>query len=233
MAHTPRASFEMSHSFSMTDLETATRREYMKLHTVRSADLDRELKSLYAGTFRALAHHIFDERLLPAYGLPECWECVKPDNIPPLSDFRGANVLRGYRDYAIDGRIPAIDLVYDLDDLGTFVGQALALSYHSGEVETPICTLRVFDTTWARLKLDSGNDCPAVWEFDSGSGLTLFEVALLAGMSERSVRNATLASARDRLKTSAAGSRVLVSPPEALRWLRGRRGFVETNLEAE
>lgn len=57
---------------------------------------------------------------------------------------------------------------------------------------------------------------------------SLFEIALLAGMSTiRSVRNATY-DKKDSLKTIKEGNKVFVELSEARRWLKERRGFVPT-----
>ncbi len=86
----------------------------------------------------------------------------------------------------------------------------------------------------ARMVLDSG------WRHtDYGAGeygerkgdmnhLTLAEVALLANMDERSVRNAANPKLPDPLKTEQVGKRSLVSSEEARRWLAGRKGFIPT-----
>lgn len=86
----------------------------------------------------------------------------------------------------------------------------------------------------ARMVLDGG------WRYtDYGAGengwrngdmnhLTLAEVALLANMDERSVRNAANPKLPDPLKTEQIGKRSLVSPKEARRWLVGRKGFIPT-----
>ncbi|EPJ56204.1 MAG: hypothetical protein OFPI_00950 [Osedax symbiont Rs2] len=57
---------------------------------------------------------------------------------------------------------------------------------------------------------------------------TLKEIAILAQMNERSVRNATLSSARDRLATSRDGKRVTVNAPEVASWLNRRKNFKPT-----
>ncbi|KWT98505.1 MULTISPECIES: hypothetical protein [unclassified Variovorax] len=62
---------------------------------------------------------------------------------------------------------------------------------------------------------------------DSGTKLGLDEVALLANMNERSVRNATSAEGESRLALLDDG---LVAVEEARRWLKGRRGFVPTQF---
>jgi hypothetical protein len=58
-------------------------------------------------------------------------------------------------------------------------------------------------------------------ELDTGKSLSPKQVALLARMNERSVRNAMLAD----LKAEPSG---YIDNAEAMRWLRGRRGFVPT-----
>lgn len=58
--------------------------------------------------------------------------------------------------------------------------------------------------------------------------LTIADVALLANMDERSVRNAANPRLRNPLKTQQVGARTLVSPEDALEWLSRRRGFTPT-----
>lgn len=58
---------------------------------------------------------------------------------------------------------------------------------------------------------------------DQGAAMSAGELAVLASMSERSVRNAM--GPGGELKTDTQGS---VDNAEALRWLKGRRGFVAT-----
>ena len=60
--------------------------------------------------------------------------------------------------------------------------------------------------------------------------LTLAEVALLADMDERSVRNAANPKLPNPLNTQPVGRRSLVRPEEARRWLAGRKGFVPTKV---
>lgn len=62
---------------------------------------------------------------------------------------------------------------------------------------------------------------------------TLFEVAVLAQMHEKSVRNATHVTSGDRLQTIRVGTRSLVEPAKALRWLSNRRSFTPTTLPAK
>lgn len=60
--------------------------------------------------------------------------------------------------------------------------------------------------------------------------LNLKEVAVLAQMHEKSVRNATQPTAPDRLHTRKEGTRTVVDCHEVLRWLKGRRNFKPTVL---
>ncbi|KQQ55025.1 hypothetical protein ASF66_21675 [Pseudomonas sp. Leaf129] len=61
--------------------------------------------------------------------------------------------------------------------------------------------------------------------------LTLKEIALLGQMSERAVRNAAQPTAADRLQTRKQQSQTVVDAQEALRWLKGRRGFIATRAD--
>ena len=60
---------------------------------------------------------------------------------------------------------------------------------------------------------------------DTGIDLSIAELALLAEMSERSVKNAINAEGDNRLILNDKGT---VDNAEALRWLKGRRGFKPT-----
>lgn len=88
----------------------------------------------------------------------------------------------------------------------------------------------------ARLVLDGADRRTdyATDEFGPGSGdfgyLTLAEVALLADMDERSVRNAANPKLPNSLMTEPVGRRSLVRPEEARRWLGSRKGFVPTKV---
>jgi hypothetical protein len=85
----------------------------------------------------------------------------------------------------------------------------------------------------ARMVLDGGHryNAEAVEyeiENDDDAYLTLAEVALLAKIDERSVRNAANPKLSDPLKTEQIGKRSLVSREEARRWLTGRKGYIPT-----
>ncbi|MEJ1959685.1 MAG: hypothetical protein WDM70_09940 [Nitrosomonadales bacterium] len=64
---------------------------------------------------------------------------------------------------------------------------------------------------------------------DNGDRLSIKQIALLAGMTEKSVRNAIYVNGGNRLEgTSSDKSDTLVENYEAKCWLKGRRGFRET-----
>lgn len=100
----------------------------------------------------------------------------------------------------------------------------------------PMMAKRAVQAAVARLVLDGGERSTdyAIDEFGPGKGdfgyLTLPEVALLADMDERSVRNAANPKLADPLKTVQIGKRSLVEPKEAQRWLARRKGFVATRV---
>lgn len=68
-------------------------------------------------------------------------------------------------------------------------------------------------------------------DLDMGESLSLKDLAILADMSERSVRNALSASGDAQLRTTRIGGSEWVDNDEARRWLAMRRGFVPTRLE--
>jgi hypothetical protein len=98
----------------------------------------------------------------------------------------------------------------------------------------PRLALRAVQTAVARIVLEGG------WRENDHGGrqygmlkgdmnhLTLADVALLANMDERSVRNAANPKLPDPLKTELNDSRTMVPPQEARRWLAGRKGFIPT-----
>jgi hypothetical protein len=66
---------------------------------------------------------------------------------------------------------------------------------------------------------------------DNCGYLSLKEIAVLGQMSERAVRNAAQPTAADRLQTRKQQNQTVVDSQEALRWLKGRRGFIATRAD--
>jgi len=110
----------------------------------------------------------------------------------------------------------------------------MRLYLEESDTTPPRLAMLAVQSAVARMVLDGG------WRHtDYGAGeygvkkgdmnhLTFAEVALLANMDERSVRNAANPKLADPLKTEQIGKRSLVNPEEARRWLAGRKGFVPT-----
>jgi hypothetical protein len=77
----------------------------------------------------------------------------------------------------------------------------------------------VADTVYARWKLE--------WDTAGTNDFTARELALLADMTEGAVRNALADKSENGLRAiPGTKNPVMVDHAEALRWLRGRRGFV-------
>lgn len=146
-------------------------------------------------------------------------------------------------DYGIDG-IPTPDL-FPGGHIGDHHGVAerfleamdtptarIFLAEH--DVVPPRLALVTVRCAIARMVLDGGwrHTDYAAGTFGMLNGdwqrLTISEMALLADMDERSVRNAANPKLPDALKTEQVGQRSLVSPEEARRWLGRRKGFVPT-----
>jgi hypothetical protein len=103
-------------------------------------------------------------------------------------------------------------------------------------VDVPSRVIRTVETAVARHVLEEGE---RYIDHDAGEGngpstdmLTIREVALLADMDERSVRNATNPKNPGALKTVQAGKRTLVRPADAKSWLAGRKSYTALREES-
>jgi hypothetical protein len=155
-------------------------------------------------------------------------------------------------DYAINGRLRLIKDGETEDQINDAWGclAILVLSARPGiEVFSPTVRGRRRDApptkiehllfhalVRARLDLDTHaqfdeDSVPALLRQDTTGYLTLKEIALLGQMSERAVRNAAQPTAADQLKTRKEKNQTVVDSSEALRWLKGRRGFVVTRAD--
>jgi len=140
-------------------------------------------------------------------------------------------------DYAVEGYSRKDHLGQDdLHDIAAFILMAgPAMNFYDGSYPT-LCE-KVYLTAVARYKLDcymqiemldmDAHGADLIPGFQQ-EALTLKEVALLANMNEKSVRNATHATKVDRLHTIKIGSGTYAKPEDALLWLGKRRGFVPT-----
>lgn len=107
---------------------------------------------------------------------------------------------------------------------------AMRLYLQEDETDIPSKVIRTVQTAVARHILEGGErytDFGAISEGGYGAGhLSIKEIALLADMDERSVRNASNPKTPGALKTVQIGKRTMVEPEEAKRWLSGRKGYV-------
>ena len=68
----------------------------------------------------------------------------------------------------------------------------------------------------------------ARWKLDGSEQLSFREVALLAGLDERTVRNAASSKGKGRLKTENFDGKTLVNATTAYAWLARKKGFKPT-----
>jgi hypothetical protein len=94
-------------------------------------------------------------------------------------------------------------------------------------VVMPHRAMKVVTAAIARHVLDGGDRYLLDAARDDGY-LSLSEIAVLADMDERSVRNAASSKNPDALNTVTINKRTMISVAEARRWLAGRKGFVPT-----
>lgn len=157
------------------------------------------------------------------------------------SKFTVTEVLLEMYDYGVDGLRRTIThnwIDFATDTEAFIIGlMNFPLLYESGIEYRLDLTSHVLRLATARWKLD---DEEGMSTCDNSSEpwycgiLTLGEVALLAGMDEKSVRNATNPKVKNYLRTFNSGSRTYVNAQDAREWLSGRRGFKPTvNIESE
>lgn len=147
--------------------------------------------------------------------------------------------------YAVEGVLPAhysdnfghIDDVYV--DLTKFTMLARVITEFHGTI-SPVQLEKLYAMSHIRARLDAAvfGRAPDVGILGSlGQDesfpiehFTLFEIAVLTQMTEKSVRNATQPNAADRLLTVRLGTRTMVEAHEALRWMMRRRSFTPTSF---
>ncbi|ADE13968.1 hypothetical protein Nhal_0788 [Nitrosococcus halophilus Nc 4] len=68
----------------------------------------------------------------------------------------------------------------------------------------------------------------ARWALEEDAGITIKDLALIADVTEKTIRMAANPKLPDPLKTTRSGGRTYIDQEEALRWLKKRPGFRET-----
>ena len=150
-----------------------------------------------------------------------------------ISRFAVTPVMDALFEYAINGRWDErnywIDLVTDtqafLTGLSRFDLMGEGFGYGDWVPALEQC-IKVLNIAEARQLLDDVEETS-----DGGVRdrlLTFGQVALLANMDEKSVRNAANPKSKDPLKTFIDGSRTYVQASDARDWLSRRRGFKPT-----
>lgn len=136
--------------------------------------------------------------------------------------------------YAYQGRVSlglsvnALSMVDGpFERLKDFLG---LLNVNNGYFQDCFETSGTYDAVEHGHLSDLVNRVEARMALDRHESLDLSQVALLANMSERSVRNAVTAEGTGKLDVDHTGR---VSPTEAARWLAGRRGFIPTTAEQQ
>lgn len=118
--------------------------------------------------------------------------------------------------------------------LNCIARDAMEPYFYEDNVIYPKLSIKTARMAVARVVLEGGERYTDYGAGEHGLGngdwghLTLSEIALLADMDERSVRNAANPKVNDPLITETVGKRSLVTPQEAKRWLTGRKGFIRT-----
>ncbi len=104
---------------------------------------------------------------------------------------------------------------------------SLELYLEEDQVSLPKLARRTVRMAVARHVLEGGS---RYTDYEDGNWyyLSFGELALLADMDERSVRNAANPKLPGALITESVGKRTMVTIEEARRWLAGRKGFVPT-----
>ena len=207
--------------------------------TFTKDELKQELRSFMVG-LACSAERVFGSgRGGALLGHPGHWAHQIDPTEAQLDDaWLWQSVLTMY-DYGIEGRPhPAFGAG---GDLGNQYGEAelfllgldsLALFLEEDEVTSPRLSKRTVRTAIARHLLDGGERYATRDEDERVGYLSFAEVALLADMDERSVRNAANPKQADALVTKSFGRRTMIHIDDARKWLAGRKGFVPTQSVA-
>lgn len=151
------------------------------------------------------------------YGFDCTADAVDPDH------FAGVGIMSEAYEYAF--RPTERHNKATVDAMLMEVLAIVRIGYYDGMVINPFLQAQtrycetVSNTIQARAKLDF-EDSP----------LFLEEVAYLADMLVGSVRNAAKGSGPNVLKTQNLGKRTVIERDEAIRWLKGRRGYVHSPI---
>ncbi|MGH8501633.1 MAG: helix-turn-helix domain-containing protein [Gammaproteobacteria bacterium] len=179
---------------------------------VTRKQVERELEKLIRGAANIADTHFGQgagAAMLGVKEMPDDWEDAQVE----VTHFPIHHTLMHLYGYAVEavGDGNEIDWLHELDDFVSGISQSPLM--HA----TPEFCQQVLDVAIARWKLDSNED-----------DLTIRELALLARLDERSVRNA---ASKNEFKTKKSGNQVFIEPDEASAWLSNRRNFQATHFK--
>ncbi len=198
-------------------------------------ELEQELREFMVGLARSTERVFGSDCGGALLGLPGrgAWH-VEPSEALVNNSSLWQAVLTMY-DYGIGGQPhPSFGAS---GDVGNQYGEAemfllgldsMKLFFEEDDVHVPTFAQRTVRTAVARHLLDGGERYITRDEDEMAGYLSFAEVALLADMDERSVRNAANPKLPDALVTKNFGRRSMIAIEDARRWLSSRKGFVPT-----
>jgi hypothetical protein len=158
-----------------------------------------------------------------------------------IADFEVTRIVEQYYDYGVMGLRDfnlgsvigatewtfAYGLIYDMS-------QSLLHSEScNGETIPTAKCMYAAKAFFARLVLDGGERVRLPGLYLPDDVLTLGEMAILSGLDERTIRNATSKNATNRLETALVDSNIFIPREAALTWLQSKRAFVPTKIGKE
>ena len=190
--------------------------------------VEKELKGTFGGIAVLLNECFYPNSGSRMLGIPDDespWGCL--DKV----DLQRTNIGRYlpiYYAYAYEGRL-INGYESEIADCGSNIEKLTDFAYmfRSDASYFDLC----LDVAGLDVQTDVGhlanmlNHLSARNDLDRGYDLSIAQIALLADMSERSVKNAISLDGTNRLHLNESGN---VDNVEAIRWLKGRRGFRPT-----
>jgi hypothetical protein len=158
----------------------------------------------------------------------------------PLKRFPLAQTVEKFYDYGVLGIkcvsvgevTTASEWTFAYGFLRDLSGSVLSYETLNGESVSAEKCLIAAKMFFARIVLDGGEH--PLGEGGAPDGmLTIGDVALLAGLDDRTVRNATSKNSPNRLETASGESSVFIPRDAAIAWLRTKRGFSPTRIAEE
>jgi hypothetical protein len=195
-------------------------REKMAIkHNFTEKELLEELAGLLDNIVENISSFISVEAGRAVLGLPASQEPLPKVEISMLDGLPITDAMRRAYDYVMNARFPiGNDISEPLEDV------ALFMEFFGHRKTSDSYCRYIHDAAFARRSIDEP------WE---GTNLTFEEISLLAKVDERTVRNAASDKGDKPLQIIKEGGRTVVSPENALDWLKTRPGFKQTVFYTE